>query len=56
MRKYHVSYMVVYSEVVEAESPEEAAEIVEKNCPYDVDGGAFIVDLETDEEYDFSFC
>lgn len=55
MREYHVSYMVVYSEVVEAESPEEAAEIVAKNCPYDIDGGAFVVDEETREEYDFDF-
>lgn len=54
MKEYHVSYMVVYSEVVEAESPEEAAEIVEKNCPYDVDGGAFIVDQETGEKFDFT--
>lgn len=55
MKEYHVSYMVIYSEVVEAESPEEAAEIVEKNCPYDVDGGAFIVDKETGEEFDFTY-
>lgn len=53
MKKYHVSYMVIYSEVVEAESAEEAAEIVEKNCPYDIDGGAFVVDKETGEKYDF---
>lgn len=55
MKEYHVSYMVIYSEVVEAESAEEAAEIVERNCPYDVDGGAFVVDKETGEEYDFTF-
>lgn len=55
MKKYHVSYMVVYSEVVEAESPEDAAEIVARNCPYDVDDGAFVVDKETGEEFDFSY-
>lgn len=53
MKEYHVSYTVVYSEVVDAESPEEAAEIVARNCPYDIDGGAFVVDKETGEEYDF---
>ena len=52
MKEYRVSYMVIYSEVVEAESAEEAAEIVARNCPYDVDGGAFVVDKETGEEYD----
>lgn len=55
MEEYHVSYMVIYSEVVEAESAEEAAEIVAHNCPYDVDGGAFVVNKKTGEEFDFTY-
>ena len=55
MKKYHVSYMVTYSEVVKAESAEEAAEIVAHDCPYDVDGGAFVVDQDTGEEFDFTY-
>lgn len=55
MKKYYVSYMVIYSEVVKAESAEEAAEIVEHDCPYDIDGGAFIVDQDTGEEFDFTY-
>lgn len=50
MAKYHVAYMVVYSDVVEADTPEEAAKIVEKECPYDVDGGAVVTNIETDEQ------
>lgn len=52
MRKYHVSYMAVYFETVEANSPEDAAKIVECNCPYDVDGEAHVTDEETGEEWD----
>lgn len=52
MAEYSVTYMVVYSDVVEAESPEEAAEIVSKNCPYDVDGEAHVTRIDTDEEWD----
>ena len=52
MNNYHVSYMVTYSDVVEAESPEEAAEIVAQNCPYDIDGGAFVTCIETDQQWD----
>lgn len=54
MKEYFVSYRVIYGETVKAESAEEAAEIVAKNCPYDIDGGAFIADEETGEEYDFT--
>jgi hypothetical protein len=52
MAEYSVYYMVVYSYTVEAESPEEAAEIVASNCPYDVDGEAHVVNEETGEEWD----
>lgn len=51
MREYIVSYMCIYSDTVEANSPEEAAEIVANNCPYDIDGEAAVTDLETGEEY-----
>ena len=52
MKEYHVSYMVVYSQVVEADSPEEAADIVANICPYDVDGLACVTDLETGEHFE----
>ena len=52
MDEYSVAYMVVYSEVVEADSPEEAAEMVYNNCPYDVDGEAWVTNLVTGEEYE----
>jgi len=44
--------MCIFSEVVEADSPEEAAEIVEHDCPYDIDGSAYVTDLETDKQYE----
>ena len=50
MSRYYVSYMVVYGEEVEADSPEEAADIVAQNCPYDIDGVAAVTDLDTDEQ------
>lgn len=50
MKEYFVSYMCIFSTVVEADSPEEAAEIAADKCEYDVDGEAYIRDLETDEE------
>ena len=52
MDEYFVSYMCVYSDTVEAESPEEAAEYVAQKCPYDVDGLAFVVNTRTDEEFE----
>lgn len=52
MSKYHVSFMCVYSDVVEADSPEEAADIVAKNCEYDIDGNAVVTDIETDEQFE----
>ena len=51
MSEYSVSYMVIYSDTVEAESPEEAAEMVQLSCPYDVDGEAYVVNQETGEEW-----
>lgn len=53
MPKYHVAYMVVYSDVVEAENAREAADIVARECPYDVDGYAHVVRIDTDEEWDY---
>jgi len=50
MPRYCVSYMVVYSEEVEADSPEEAADMVASECPYDIDGAAAVTDLDTDEQ------
>lgn len=50
--EYHVSYMCVYSDVVEASSPEEAALRVQRNCPYDIDGTAEVVRIDTDESWE----
>jgi hypothetical protein len=47
---YTVSYMVIYTETVEAESFEEAADIVANNCLYDIDGSAWVTCEETGEE------
>ena len=54
MKHYHVSFLVVYDDVVEAETPEEAADIAMDNCQYDVEGnsGAYVVCEETGEEFD----
>lgn len=54
MAEYSVAYMVVYSDVVEADSPEEAAEKAADNCPYDIDGAfpAHVTRIDTDEEWD----
>ena len=52
MSEYTVSYMVVYTETVEADSPEEAAEIVQYNCPYDVSGAAAVINEEIGEYWD----
>lgn len=50
MAEYHVAYMCIYSETVEADTPEEAARIVEGDCPYDIDGPACVTDIATDEQ------
>ena len=52
MANYLVSYMVIYSDVVSADSAEEAAKIVANDCPYDVDGSASVINLDTDEEWE----
>ena len=50
MKEYYVSYMVVYSESVDADSFKEAAEFVANNCPYDIDGPAYVTEIESGEE------
>lgn len=52
MTEYFVSYMVVYGDTVESDSPEEAADIVAAECPYDVDGSAHVTNQETGESWD----
>ena len=52
MDDYVVSYMVIYSDTVQATSPEEAARLVEDDCPYDVDGTACVVNLRTGETFE----
>lgn len=51
MKEYHVSYMYIFSTVVKAENPEEATEIAASKCEYDIDGEAYVTDLETDEGF-----
>lgn len=50
--EYFVSYMVIYGDTVNADSPEEAADIVAAECPYDVDGYAHVTNKETGESWD----
>ena len=52
LNSYCVSFMCIYNEVVQAESAEEAVELVENECPYDIDGMAFVTNLETGEEFE----
>lgn len=52
MTEYFVSYMVVYGDTVEADNPEEAADMVAAACPYDVDGYAHVTNEETGESWD----
>ena len=52
MKEYNVSFMCIYSEDISAESPEEAADSIQSNCPYDVDGKACVTDLETGEQFE----
>ncbi len=52
MNEYFVSYMCFYGEKVKANSPEEAADIVASYCPYDIDGNAYVVDINTGEEFE----
>ena len=51
-KPYMVSFMCIYSDSVLADSPEEAADIVADRCPYDIEGEAHVVDLDSDEEWD----
>lgn len=48
--KFLVSYMCIYSEEVEAETKEEAEDIVAWNCPLDIDGEPCTILLEEEEE------
>ena len=47
---YHVSFTVIISRVVKAESHEEACEKAMADCPYDIDGTAWVTNLRTGEE------
>lgn len=51
--KYHVACMCIYSDVVEADSPEEAAEKVAGDCPYDINGEIAVTRIDTDEQWEF---
>jgi hypothetical protein len=53
MKEYHVSFMVVWADTVEAESPEEAVDIVVRDCPYDGIDDIYVVDTETGEDFEF---
>ena len=40
MKEFFVSFMCIYSAVVEADTPEDAAEVAAADCPCDIDGEA----------------
>ena len=52
MKEYYVSLCCTYGGYVFAESPKEAANLLQGACPLDVDGLAHVVDEETGEEWD----
>lgn len=52
LNSYCVSFMCMYNEIVRAESAEEAVELVESECPYDIDGKVFVTNLDTGEEFE----
>ena len=54
MAKYHISFNCIWSTEVEAENPEEAANIAECDIPKDVDidGFAYVVNMETGETFE----
>lgn len=52
MAIYNVSFPCVWSIEIEADSPEEAADLAEGDCPVEIDGLAFVVNKETGEEFE----
>ena len=52
MKEYYVSLNCFYGGYVEAESPKQAADILEAECPLDVDCLAHVVCEDTGEEWD----
>ena len=52
MDKYFVSFNCIFSIEVEAESPEEAADLASLECPLDIDGVGYVENLKTGESYD----
>ena len=44
--------MCIYSAVVEADAPEDAAEVAAADCPCDIDGEAYVVDRATGQSYE----
>ena len=54
MAKYHVSFMCVWSTVVEADNEIEAENLASLECPSDVDidGNGYVVLLDENEDGD----
>lgn len=55
MKKYLVSFPCIWSIEVEEEyinTPEEAANWAEVDCPVTIDGLAYVVDLDTGETFE----
>ena len=52
--EYLVAFTVVYSRIVEADSPKEAADMAEGLCPCEceIDGTAYVTCLDTGEHFD----
>lgn len=54
MTKYIVSYKVIYTEPIMADSLEEAVNIVAAECPYEIDDGPFVTNWDTGETFDLT--
>ena len=52
MSTFFVSLNCIYSTEIEADNPEQAADLAEAECPLEVNGYAFVKNLETEEEFD----
>ena len=54
MAKFYVSFPCIWFTYVEADSPQEAAELAESKAPsnIEIDGCAFVANDETGEEFE----
>lgn len=52
LKDYEVSCSLLYTDIITAESKEEAVKILEDTVPYDIDGEVHVVEVETGDEWD----